>query len=1099
MNRIAGWNFWNLRALLLGFVLAAITQWGMAQVTASIIGKVEDASGAAVPEASVSITSQETGAIRSATTDQAGNYRLLSLPVGRYDIRAEKSGFKARIESGINLVVGQEAVVNLNLEVGDVQQQVTVTAEAPLVNTTTASVAGLVGEKQVKDLPLNGRSFDNLITLNAGAVNFTSMKGTGAVASSVGNLFTVSGRRPHENLFLLNGVEYTGPNQTHSLPGGVSGQLLGIDAVREFNVVSDAYSAEYGKRAGAQVSVVTQSGTNKLHGSLFEFLRNSKLDARNFFDQGSIPPFKRNQFGGAAGGPIKKDKTFIFGNYEGFRQRLGLSAVTIVPDDNARKGLLPCVSNGTPACAPNAPVGTPTPVPGLVPAILNYMVFWPEPNGDNLGGGAAKSFSNPKQSIREDFGTVRGDQNFSGNDSLSGVYTVDDGFSTTPNLDPLFGTVTSLRNQVVSLQETHIFSPTVLNTLTLGLSRAVFIFNTPPLASIPANLSFVVGEIPGNLVVGGGQQGNSSITQAGSASTPHWKNHKALFTYQDGLQITKGRNQINAGVWFQQLRSNELGNARASGQATFASLLTFLQGNPTSFAVVPSPTIHSFRQLEGAWYVQDSIQVRPNLTLRLGLRHEFTNGWNDAKGKAANVIYDTNGVMLSNALTGNSALTENNAKLLFSPRIGLAWDPFGKGKTSIRAGAGTYYTLQDSLGFILKDAFPFNGTVSFSGVPLLSLVPVHPDIPQPPVCGPGVPKPCTTFAPQGVQPSFKTPTVEEWNFSVEQQITANTALTAGYVGSHGYHQFINVDYNSIHPLICASAAGCTGGGVGATTRTVPSGAEYIPVGTRPNPYLSNAYIWFAEGTASYNALRLELKHRFNYGLEFRANYTWSKDLNIGTGVTSADAQNEAQMVMNPYQPKRDWGPSAQDVRNQFSFSGGYELPFGHGKPLLGSASGAADKLASGWQLNWIVTALGGFPVTPIIGANISGNGDSRIPDRPSLNPAFSGPKTLGNPNKWYDPSAYILPVNGTWGNMGRGVLKGPGLADFDMSLFKSTRLTERMNLQFRAEFFNLLNRANFSFPNMTVFSGSSISPSAGLITATTTTSRQIQFGLKLVF
>ena len=1080
-------NFRHIRMLLLALVVISGAQYGQAQVTASMMGKIEDASGAAVPEATVTLTNQETGAVRNAATDQGGIFRVVALPVGRYEIRAEKAGFKARVQSGINLAVGQEAVVNLSLEVGDVQQQVTVTAEVPLVNTTTASVSGLVGEKQVKDLPLNGRSFDNLITLNAGAVNFTAMKGTGAVASSVGNLFTVSGRRPHENLFLLNGVEYTGPNQTHSLPGGVSGQLLGIDAVREFNVVSDAYSAEYGKRAGAQVSVVTQSGTNKIRGTLFEFLRNSKLDARNFFDRESVPPFKRNQFGGSAGGPLKKDRTFIFGNYEGFRQRLGLSTVTVVPDLNARKGSLPDAN------------GNLVPVPGLVPAMLKYMVLWPEPNGTNLGGGTALAFSNPKQSIREDFGTVRGDQTFAANDNVSAVYTVDDGFSKTPNLDPLFGTVTSLRNQVLSVQETHIFSPTAINTLTLGLSRAVFIFNTPPLVSIPADLSFVVGEIPGNLVIGGGQQGLGSITTAGSASTPHWKNHKALFTYQDGVQVTKQKHQINFGVWFQQLRSNELGNARASGQATFASLTTFLQGNPTSFAVVPRPTIHSFRQLEGAWYVQDSIQLRPSLTLRVGLRHEFTNGWNDAKGKAANPIYDQNGVLLTNSLTGHSALSENNAKLLFGPRIGLAWDPFGKGKTSIRAGAGTYYSLQDSLGFILKDTAPFNGTVSFTGAPLLSLVPFRPDIPQPPVCGPGVPRPCTTFAPQGVQPSFKTPTVAAWNLAVEQQITLNTAFTAAYVGSHAYHQFINVDYNSIRPLICSSPSGCTSGGLGSVTRIVPSGTEYIPVGTRPNPYLSNAYIWFSEGNASYNALRLELKHRFTHGLDFKANYTWSKDMNIGTGVTSADAQNEAQMVMNPYQPKRDWGLSAQDVRNQFSFSGGYELPFGHGKSWLASSAGVTDKILGGWQLNWIVSALGGFPITPLIGANISGNGDTRIPDRPSLNPAFSGPKRLGTPTRWFDPKAYILPVAGTWGNLGRGVLKGPGLVGLDTSLFKSTKLSERMNLQFRAEIFNLLNRANFSFPNATVFSGNSISPSAGLITATATTSRQIQFGLKLAF
>src|SRR5438445_6637469 len=331
--------------LLISFAVGTIH----AQVTATVSGRVEDASGAAVPGASVTVTSLETGAGRTATTNETGTYRVLSLPVGRYEVKAELAGFKSALQTSVNLAVGEEAVVNLRLEVGQLQQEVTVTTEAPIVNTTTASLSGLVGEREVKDLPLNGRSFDNLITLNPGAVNYSALKSGPSVGSGEGAYFTVAGRRPLDNLFLLNGIEYTGSSNIGITPGGVSGQLLGIDAVREFNVLSDAYSAEYGKRAGAQVSVVTQSGSNQLHGSVFEFLRNSALDARNFFDPPSeglggqrIPPFKRNQFGGSLGGPIKRDKAFLYGSYEGLRQRLGLPNVAIVPDDSARQGFLPC-------------------------------------------------------------------------------------------------------------------------------------------------------------------------------------------------------------------------------------------------------------------------------------------------------------------------------------------------------------------------------------------------------------------------------------------------------------------------------------------------------------------------------------------------------------------------------------------------------------------------------------------------------------------------------------------------------------------------------------------------------------------------------------
>src|SRR3989441_12143823 len=359
-------RFSGLGGVIVLLVVGAELVW--AQVTATISGKVEDASGAAVGGAIVAVKNLETAAIRTVTTDEMGNYRLVSLPVGSQEVCAEKPGFRTTLRTGISLAVGQEAVVNLKLEVGELAQEVSVSAETPLGDTTTASVSGLVAEREIKDLPLNGRSFDNLITLNPGAISYTLKSPN--TSTSNGNTFSVAGRRPLENIFLLNGIEYTGSSQLSVTPGGVSGDLLGIDAVREFNVMTGTYSAEYGKRAGAQVSIVTQSGTNQFHGSVFEFLRNSALDARNFFDQGDVAPFRRNQFGAAAGGPLKKDRLFLFGNYEGFRHRLGVSNVTVVPNQQARQGLLP-----------NPTTGVYAPVTGLRPEMLGYMSFWPQPNG----------------------------------------------------------------------------------------------------------------------------------------------------------------------------------------------------------------------------------------------------------------------------------------------------------------------------------------------------------------------------------------------------------------------------------------------------------------------------------------------------------------------------------------------------------------------------------------------------------------------------------------------------------------------------------------------------------------------------------------------
>src|SRR5437867_2389919 len=1008
--------------------------------TATILGTVRDTSGALVPGVSITVKHTESGLTRTVVSSERGSYNVPLLPVGAYEITTTMPGFKQGVRSGINLVVGQEAVVDLTLEVGANAEQVTVT-----------------------------------------------------------------------------------------------GQLLGIDAIRKFNLVSDTYSAQYGKRAGAQVNIVTQSGTNQLHGTAFEFLRNSALDARNFFDVQNapaptpVPPFKRNQFGGALGGPLRKDKTFLFGNYEGFRQRLAISDVTTVPDENARKGVLPCnLIYTTPATqAQNCPERNALlEVPGLDKRMLPYMDFWPLPNGRSLGSGVALSFNNPKESIREDFGTTRLDHTFSDRDSFSGTFTIDDGNKVTPQPDPFFAVYAVTRNEVASLQETHLFSSQMINTFRAGFSRADFNYDSAPFGkSFAPELSFVPGRNPGQITIGGSNAASvSAITSAGSNNNPDVHNARNLFTYEDGLEIIQGRHQISSGIWFQRLQINDSMASTKNGRATFSSLALFLQGTVSNFTVPPITTPLGFRSLEGAWYVEDSIRLRPNLNLRLGLRHEFTNGFNERFHRAGNFVAGPDGVLLTTPRIGGSALTENNARFLFSPRVGLAWDPFGKGNTSIRAGFGTYYDLQDNLEYPLSNLPPYNGAVSFLNVSLPAFLPtIHPGTQPAAACGePGAPPPpsCTIYAPWGVDASMKTPTVEAWNFTIEQQITPNTSLRLAYVGSRGFHHLATVDVNAIRPQICSDVAGCSAGGVLTAAQKgappgvavfdvrVPQGTKYIPAlpggspGTRPNRYLSSVgYFWLFESNASYNALQVDVTKRMTQGLQFRANYTWAKNLDIASAVTAATSLNEAASVLDPYDVRRDWGPSALNPTSQATGNFTYQLPFGKGKPWLAGATGAADKLASGWQLNAIVTLLSGFPVTPQVGSNQSGNGDTRVPDRPNLNPAFSGPKIIGRVEQWFNPAAYLLPTPGTFGDAGRGILRGPGLATLDLSLFKATSISisERTRLEFRAESFNLLNRANIGLPNPIVFSGGTTSPSAGIITSTSTTSRQIQFALKLAF
>jgi hypothetical protein len=733
--------------------------------------------------------------------------------------------------------------------------------------------------------------------------------------------------------------------------------------------------------------------------------------------------------------------------------------------------------------------------------------------------GVSYSHNYPNEHLREDFGTLRTDYNIGNRDTLSGAYTIDDGNSLIPLADPLFASYTPLRMQVFSLQETHIFSPQVLNTVTVGFSRASFslVSVAPPVGATPGTISanalpFVTGAGPGGIVVGGGASttNGGTITSAGPNNAAGVVNHRNLFTYEDTLLISKGIHQFSVGIWFQRLQDNEDSASRQAGQVTFSTLTTFLQGTVSTnqFQVVPLHTELGWRSLFGAWYVEDSIRLRRNLTLQAGIRHEFTTGWNEAYGRASNYAINSQNVLVTAPVTGNSVFSQNNATKLFSPRIGLAWDPFGNGKTAVRAGYGMYYSLIDALAFLMNSVAPYNASIACPSVgsvcpstagtaSLFSFIPFQPGSSFA-ACGTGV-TPCATFAPQGIQQNAKTPTVQEWNLTIEQQLNYNTSLRLAYVGSFGTHEFLNIDPNSIPAQICSNAAGCLAGGTpGTTTATVPMGAEYIPVQSRPNPSLSGGFFWMTEGNSSYNALQADVTHRISNGLQFRANYTWSKNLDINSGLTGAQASNQAQMVMDRNDLHRDWGPSALNITSQSSISARYDLPFGHGKRWMGDVGGFESKLISGWQVNGIGTFLTGFPFTPLVGANRSGDGDTRNPDRVSINTAPTSPCPVMN-SQWLNPCAYSLPTPGTYGNIGRGTLTGPGLANVDFSLFKDTAVSEKMTMQFRAEFFNLFNRTNWGPLNTTVFSGTSISPSAGSITTTATSPRQIQLGLKLIF
>ena len=1078
---------------LLAFVFCSPAAW--CQVSATLTGTVFDQSGGIVSGASVSVKSVDTGAVRNVTTDSAGVYQVIALPVGDYQIRASKSGFADSVREGVHLVVGQDATVDLKLGVGQRNEAVTVTADAPTVDVSTTDISGLVGEKEVKDLPLNGRSYDELLLLNPGVLNFTFEKtgGVGVSNSTSGNNFVISGNRPQQNLYLLNGVEFTGAAENNMQPGGVSQELLGVDAVREFNLLRDSYGADYGKKPAGQILIVTQSGSNQFHGSLYEFLRNSDLDARNFFDPNSVPGFERNQFGAALGGPIQKNKTFVFGNFENLRQNLHQTGVDLVPDNNARAGYLPCKLV--------SPTPNPCPSSGLAFVGVSPLInAWPVPTpGAPDFGGISEAFNSPLQTIRDYFGTMRVDQVFSEHDQLNAVYTTDYSADFTPTSTNAYSTaVDNLREQVASIEETHIFSSNLLNTFRAGYSRAGYFFTGEPTPGTPAASlpGFLEGAPLGAIVVGGSAASNpaASVSLAGSNNGSNLHIARNLYSWEDRVSYTKGRHQLSMGVWFQRLQSNEELALSQYGQATFASLQTFLQGTTSSLLFDPSPTPLGWRSLYGAWYVQDVMRLASNFTVSLGFRDEFDTGWNEAHGRASTYTFP-GGVISSQPTISSSALLVNNAKFLPQPRVGVAWSPLkNSSKTVIRAGFGMYNDLQDALGYRTDQNAPFNPTYTLANA-TLSQLPINPAaIPAKALLSPG-----------GVQPDLQTPTLISWSFRVEQELGANTALRLGYVGSHGYHEILGIDANEPFPVVCP-AAPCPATYPASfpaplANSPVPAGTYYVPTATKANPALANTWTYFSEADSSYNALQVDINHRFASGLFLRGVYTWSKTIDDGDSLNSTTSGSEPALASNPFDLRADRGLANFDVRNAATISASYLLPFGHGRPYLSGASGATQAVLGGWTINSVVTLQSGFPFTPQLSYNPSNNGDTKNPVRPFVNPAFSGPVVLGNPNQWFNPAAFLAAPNGSgfYGNLGRDTLTGPGLATWDLSFMKDTHIQERLNLQLRAELFNFLNHPNFNFPNAVTFSPTGVSPTAGVITSTATTSRQIQFGLKLLW
>src|SRR5215470_11397984 len=1055
---------------LLIVLLAATAAVFPQTVGAYLQGTVTDPSGAAIPNAAVEIRNVETGAAHNLITDAGGRWHEPVLQPGEYEIHVQARGFQGLRRTGIHLAVGQEVVADIQLEITPGVTEISVAAEAARVNLISGEASGLVDEKQMRDLPLNGRSFQQLALLEPG-VNAVTTAGNDPVGGRTPKI-SINGARPEQSSFLLDGTDIN--DVYNKTPGSVGGVLLGVEAVLEFQVLTNSYSAEFGRSAGGVVNAVTRSGTNQYHGSVFEFHRNSAFDAKNFFDPADkkIPAFKRNQFGGVLGGPIRKDKIHFFAAYEALIERLGITGLASVPDDNARKGLFQAAdSSGNPIFNPD---GTPkfrNPVP-IHPAIPAYLdLLFPRVNGrllkDTKGvlTGAGEYLFSLSPPTNEHFAQGRVAHQITERDKVWGRYTFDGGnVDRQPFNNPAVAfTKERSRNQYLSLEYQRTFASGALNTAQLGFNRSVQEAENQRTANIPANLSFVPGEPFGFINISG------IVVELGGDFRLPRLDRLNNFQWADTHFLTSGSHALKFGAQGQRIQFNQNTVSQRGGVLNFANLETFLQGKAIS-ADVALPglvdPVRGYRQSLFGFFIQDDYKFRSNLTFNLGLRYEFATVPTEVNGKISNLrdVSDS-GVTVGDPWHNNPSLKN------FAPRIGVAWDPFGDGKTAVRAGFGIFYDE------ILPKYYFFSGSLNPPFTTRTSI-----NNPSFPIITQGFdPNAPIRAQLQTVNFDLQTPYVMQFNLGLQRSLPGNVDVTVAYAGSRGNHLLRLGDAN-------------------LAPESIVNGVKtYNPAAGRRNPNFAGVWQRVTDAQSFYNSAQLSAIKRYSAGLRAQVSYTFSRSIDDSSGINSQDFGNVVQYGLDWYDRTIDRGLSAFHIKHNLTFNWTYDLPIGR------NLKGLSGALVKGWQLNNITAIQSGTPFTVRLGFNRSGNLNTTsfsANERPNLKAGASSNPILGDPNRYFDVNAFELPAVNTRGTLGRNTLIGPGVVNVDASLGKSFALGESRSLLFRAEVFNLPNHPNFAVPSGQIaFTNAqgAIAPTAGKITSTVTTSRQIQFGLKFTF
>jgi hypothetical protein len=1139
------------RGLLCLVVFAVVSASLYAQVAGGTIsGTVSDSSGRVINNVQITITNVATGVTRDVTTNDEGFYSAPNLLPGTYEAKFTSKGFRTEARKGIELTVGASVGLDQVLSVGSIGETVVVESEVPAIQLSTSDMSAVVNATTVRELPLNGRSWTDLAELQPGVSAIHTQPdfsaGTDRGNRGFGQQLTISGARPQQNNYRLDGVSLN--DYANGAPGSVLGGNLGVDAIEEFSVITSNYEADYGKTSGGVVNAITRSGTNQIHGSGYEFLRNSKLDSKNYFDVGNIPPFKRNQFGGTIGGPIVKDHTFFFADFEGIRQSKGITTVATVPSDVARTGKVFTFST----CA-----GTITSDGAcqevVDPNAAKYFTFYPHaPASAQVAGSDTAQFTFAGQQIvNENFLTTRVDHKFSQNDSLFGTYMYDKTpYSAPDGLDNVEFTTKTAR-QFLAIEETHIFTPRFANSIRIGGNHEA-VNNNQSLKAINPDATNV------NLGVGGTAFAGRDAAQVlinslgispfsgGIGGSPTYFFHWNSAQLYDDAFFTKGTHSMRFGAAFEREMLNVIADTDPNGIWVFGDLPSYLTNSPKKFqgGIANTLSPRNLRQNIFGLYFQDDWRWKPNLTLNLGLRYEMSTVPLETSGKTANLqnisdLLPICGTLKAGGCSSTGAFFNNPTLHNFEPRIGFAWDPFRNGKTAVRGGIGLFDVLPLPYQFVLMttQSAPFFSYTSTNSPSSLCVAPLNPcPNPFPNFGGQNISFPANTLRSTYI-PHTKRDYVVQWNFNIQQQITPSVAAMVAYVGSRGIHQPFKVDeadlviptktpFGYLWPQVDINGNLTSGPNAGNPPNTI-------------NPNFGSIRGLFYEGHSYYNALEAQLSKRLSHGFQVQGVFTWAKSMDTSSASVAGDTFGNSISSLHWFDMRLSRGLSDFNVDKTVVINGTWEL----GTPK--SLAAPAQWALGGWELGLIFTASGGVPFTPTWGTGSDPQGslssdDWAFPNRLGgsgcgslTNPGnpinyiktncFIVPTWPGDMTSWaancnqFPPSAQSSsgpPVAATFpqcfnlrGNSGRNILIGPGVTELDFSLYKNNyikSISERFNIQFRAELFNILNHPNFAPPiqgvNTDIFDGAGTpNPTAGLLTRTTTTAREIQFALKVIF